>query len=244
MEGHDGIETLCGDFRDIEKIHDFLSEQLLKSEQKQESAPLAAEREPLRQREQDSCVSPSEPSAKSEGKSGCYPVPLHLFEYFTNTCPEAINSIEKRFGVKIESHASSLNEVCLYFISSQSGDVRAAEETFARKFQEIIGNMDQKCVALADKKQANKIKQEFFHQGMLPIKENEGELPFPATQDNISAAGHFLAPRISESRVKVPVKILTSMRIKNGIEVDTAHYKLLEAELLQAISEIGKCGGR
>lgn len=239
MKGQDGIETVCGSFRDIEKIHNFLSEQLLKSEQKQESAPLATERQPLRQQDQDSCASPSEPRAKSEGKSGCYKVPLPLFEHFTKTCPETINSIEKRYGVKMKIQESSSNEVSLYFISSQSGDLRAAHDAFAGEFQECISNTEQD-VALADKKQANKIKQGFSHQLKLPIKENEGELPLPGIQDDISAAGHFLAPQISESRVKVPVKILTPTCMKNGIEVDTAHYKFLEAELSQEISEIEK----
>nr|8R79_A Chain A, E3 ubiquitin-protein ligase DTX3L [Homo sapiens]8R79_B Chain B, E3 ubiquitin-protein ligase DTX3L [Homo sapiens]8R79_C Chain C, E3 ubiquitin-protein ligase DTX3L [Homo sapiens]8R79_D Chain D, E3 ubiquitin-protein ligase DTX3L [Homo sapiens] len=36
MEGHDGIEKVCGDFQDIERIHQFLSEQFLESEQKQQ----------------------------------------------------------------------------------------------------------------------------------------------------------------------------------------------------------------
>lgn len=234
MEGRDGIETVCGDFRDIEKIHDFLSEQLLKSEQKQEPAPLATEREPFHQQGQDSCASPSEPRAKSGGKSSCHKVPLPLFVYFTKTCPETISSIEKRFGVEIKSQENSPNEVSLHFISSQSGDLRAAQDTFVREFQECISNVEQN-VALA-----TKIKQGFSHQLKLPIKENEGEFPLPGIQDDISAAGHFLAPQLSESRVKAPVKILTPKCLKNGIEVDTAHYKFLEAELLQEVSEIEK----
>ncbi|EPQ03059.1 E3 ubiquitin-protein ligase DTX3L [Myotis brandtii] len=234
MEGYDGIEKVCGDFRDIEKIHGFLSEQLLKSEQKQESAPLTTEREPLHQQDQNSCVSPSEPRTKSEEKSRGYTVPLPLFEYFKNIYPEKINSIEKRFGVKIKSQESSPNMVSLYFTSSQSGDLRAAEETFVSEFQKSIGNMEQECVALADKKQANKVNQGFYHQlKKLFVKENEGELPLHGTQDDISAAGHFLAPQISESLVKVPVKILPPTCMMNGIEVDMAHYTFLEAELLQ-----------
>lgn len=239
-EGSDGNEKVCGDFRDIEKIHGFLSEQLLKSEQKQESAPLTTERESLHQQDQKSRVSPSEPRTKSEGKSSCHTVPLPLFEYFKNTYPEIINSIEKSFGVKIKSQESSPNMVSLYLTSSQSGDLRAAEETFVSIFQKSIGNMQSEYVALADKKQASEVNQGFYHQRKLFVKEDEGELPHPGTQDDISAAGHFLAPQISESLVKVPVKILASACMMNGIEVDTAHYKLLEAELLQEISEIEK----
>lgn len=241
MEGCNGIEKVCGDYRDIEKIHGFLNEQLLKSEQKQESAPLTTEMEPFHQQDQNSCVSLSEPGRKSEGKSRCYTVSLFLFEYFKNAYPEKINLIEKRFGVKIKIQESSPNMVSLYFTSSQSGDLRAAEETFADEFQKSIGNTVQEYVALADKNQANKINQGFDYQlKKLSIKKNEGELPLPGIQDDISAAGHFLAPISSESYVKVPVKILIPTCMMNGIEVDMAHYKFLEAELFQEISEIEK----
>lgn len=244
MEGSDGIEKVCGDFRDIEKIHGFLSEQLLKSEQKWESSPLTTEREPLHQQDQNSCVSPSEPRKESEGKSSFCSVPLPLFEFFKNTYPEKINSIERKFGVKMKSQESSPGMVSLYFTSSQSGDLRAAEETFVSEFQKSIGNREQEYAALADKKQANKGNQGFFYPiTKFFVRENEGELPFAGTQDDISAAGHFLAPQVPqdpESLVKVPVKILTPGCTRNGIEVDTAHYRLLEAELLQEISEIEK----
>ncbi|KAF6118367.1 deltex E3 ubiquitin ligase 3L [Phyllostomus discolor] len=237
IEGYNGIERVRGDFQDIEKIHGFLSEQLLKSERKHESSPLTTEREPLQQG-QNSCVSPSEPKTKSEGKSNCYEVPLLLFEYFKYTYPGKMDSVEKRFGMKIKSRESSPDMVSLDFTSSQSSDIRSAEESFIHEFQQSIGTMKKVCVALADSKQANKIKQKLSCQFQkLYIKENGGELILMGTHDDVSAARHFIASQISESPVEAPVKILT-LCTRNRIEVDTAQYKLLEAELLQEISEI------
>ncbi|XP_066204008.1 E3 ubiquitin-protein ligase DTX3L [Saccopteryx leptura] len=241
MEGYNGIEKVCGDLRDIEKIHDFLNEQLLESERKPESSPLTTETNSLHHQDQNSWVSPSEPNPKSEEKSNCFEVPSALFEYFTYTHPKKMDSIEKMFGIKIKVQESSPNVVSLDFTSSQPGNLKAALESFVSEFQKCIGSVEQECVALADRGKANKIKQDLSHRfTKLLIKENGGELTLLGTQDDISAARRFLAPRIPESRVKAPVKIQTSKCMMNAIEVDTAHYKILEAELLQAISEIEK----
>ncbi|XP_058411904.1 E3 ubiquitin-protein ligase DTX3L-like [Diceros bicornis minor] len=241
MGGHDGIEKVCGDFRDIEKIHHFFSKQLLESEQKQESSPLTTEREPLLQQDWNSCVSLSEPKPRSDEKNNRFEVPLPFFEYFKYTSPDKIDSLERRFGVKIKTQESSPNMIYLDFTSSQSDHLEAACDYFASEFQRIVGTLGQECLAFPDSKQANRIKQELNHQfSKLYIREKGGELTLLGTQDDIAAARHFLASKISASLVKAPVKITTSGDTMNGINVDTAHYKLLEAELLQEISEIEK----
>lgn len=237
-EGYDGIEMVWGDFEDIEKIHSFLSEQLLKSERKYESSLLTTESEPIHQQGQNSCVSPSDPKTRSEEKSRHYEVPLPFFEYFQYTYPEKMDSIEKRLGIKIKSQESS-NEVSIDFTLSPSGDIRVAQESFISEIQTFIGTMEQKCIALADSKQANKIKQELSHKfSKLLIKENGGELTLFGTPGDISAATHFLSLQISESLDKAPVEIRTLGCLMNGIEVDTVHYQLLKAELLQKKREI------
>lgn len=237
MEGYDGIEKVCGDFEDIEKIHGFLSEQLLKSERKHESSLWATEREPIHQQGQNSCVSPSDPKTRSEEKSNHYEVPLPLFEYFTSVYPKNMDSVEKGLGIKIKSQESS-NVVSIDFTSSQSGDIRVAQESFISEIQKIIGTLELQSIALADSKQANKIKQKLSHKfPKVLIKENGRQLTLVGTQDDISAARYFLAPQINESFVGAPVEILT-VGITNGIEVDTARYMLLEAELAQDILEI------
>ncbi|XP_019508261.1 PREDICTED: E3 ubiquitin-protein ligase DTX3L [Hipposideros armiger] len=238
VEGYDGIKVVCGDFEDIEKIHGFLSEQLLKSERKHESSLLTTEREPIHQQGRNSCVSPSDPKTRSEEKSNHYEVPLPLFEYFQYTYPEKMDSIEKRLGIKIKRRESS-NEVSIDFTSSPSSDIRVAQESFISEIQKSIGTLEQKCIALADSKQANKIKQELSHKfSKLLIKQNGGELTLFGTQGDISAATHFLSLQIPESLDKAPVEIQILGCLMNGIEVDTVHYQLLKDELLQKIREI------
>lgn len=240
-EGYNGIETVCGDFKDIEKIHDFLNEQLLKSEQKHESSPLRTERETIYQQDQNRCVSSFDPNTRSEEKSYHCEVPLPLFEYskYTEKYPEKIDSEEKGFGVKIKSQESSPNSVSADFTSGHSGNLGAAQESFISETQKSVGTLQQERVALADSKQANK--QELNHQfTKLYVEEHGGELTLHGTQDNILAAKHIPASHISESLVKAPVTISNLRGITRRLEIDTAHYKLLEAELVQEISEIEK----
>ncbi|XP_012497473.1 PREDICTED: E3 ubiquitin-protein ligase DTX3L [Propithecus coquereli] len=238
MEGHNGIEKVCGDFQDIEKIYHFLSEQFLESERKHESSSSKTERKKaLGEQDWDSYISPSEPETKSQEKNNCFEVPLPFFEYFKFTRPDKIDSIEKRFGINVEIQESSPNMISLDFTSGQSGDLEAARESFVSEFQKSTELLKQECVSLADNKQANKIKRELNHQyTKLLIKEKGRELTLLGTQDDISAAKQ----KISEALVKAPVRILTPGCMLNGIEVDTACYKVLEAELLQEISEIEK----
>ncbi|XP_008706473.2 E3 ubiquitin-protein ligase DTX3L [Ursus maritimus] len=242
MEGDDGIEKVSGTFGDIEKIHHFLNKQLQEMGCKHESSPLTTERKPLYQQDQKSCVSPFKPKTRAEDKSNHLEIPLPFFEYFQVAYPDKIDSIQKRFGVKIKTiEESSLNTVHLDFTSNQSGDLKAARESFVSEFQKTIGSLEQKCVAFADSKQANKIKQELNQRfTKLLIKQKGGELTLLGTQDDISAARYFFALKASESLVTEPVKISTPKCMMNGIEVDRAHYTLVKAEFLQEMIAIGK----
>ncbi|XP_041620418.1 E3 ubiquitin-protein ligase DTX3L isoform X1 [Vulpes lagopus] len=239
MEGHDGIEKVCGTFGDIEKIHHFLKEQLQESGHKHESSLWTGEREPRPQQHQNSCVSPSQPTTRAEGKSSHLEIPLPFFEYFQYIYPDTINSIQKRFGVKITVQESSLNTVDLDFTSNQSGDLEAAKESFVSEFQKTAGLLEQECVAFEDSKQANEIKQELNQRfPKLLIKEKGRELTLLGTQDDISSARYFFTLKDPENLVMGPVKISALTCLINGIEVDTARYKLVEAELLQKVKEI------
>ncbi|XP_036739408.2 E3 ubiquitin-protein ligase DTX3L [Manis pentadactyla] len=239
MEGNDGIEKVYGNFRDIEKIHEFLIAQLLKSKQKHDSSPVTTQREPFHL--QDRCVSPSEQKITLAEKSNHYEVSLPSLEYFRYIYPDKIDSIEKKFGIKIKIQETSPNMGYVDFTSSQAGDLKAAHESFASEFQKSAGTLNQVCITLADSQQAKEVKQQLNHQfTKLLIKQKGGELTLLGPLDDTSAAKHFFASKMTESHVKVPMKILTPRHMMNGIEVDTARYKLLEAELLPAISEIEK----
>nr|XP_020023583.1 E3 ubiquitin-protein ligase DTX3L isoform X1 [Castor canadensis] len=235
MEGNDGIEKVRGNFKDIEKIYHFLSGQLMKSEQKQESSPSSMERKPPDQQGWDSCFFPSEPKTRSQEKSNTFEVSLPFFEYFRHTCPGKIDSIEKRFGVNIKTQEKSPNVVYINVTANQSGDLDAALGSFVSEFQKSTEALKQDYVSLQDNKQANEIKQELNHCfSKLLIKEEGGMLTLLGNQDDISAAKE----KISESCNKAPVKILAPSCMMDILKVDTTLYKVLEAELFQEIPKI------
>ncbi|XP_005386571.1 PREDICTED: E3 ubiquitin-protein ligase DTX3L [Chinchilla lanigera] len=234
VEGPNGIESVCGDFEDIKKIHQFLSMQLLEGEQKQESSPSTIERKLPGPHDCDRRFSPSESKTRSEEKDSPFKVPSSLFEYFKYTCPDKIDWIEKRFGVNIKIQESSSSMVYVLFTCGESGDLEAARESFVSEFQKKTESLKQECVPVEDRKQAHEIKQKLSHCfPKLLIKEHREGLTLLGTVDDITAAKQT----ISEGFVKVPVKIVAPSSMMNAVEIDTAHYKLLKAELLQEIAE-------
>ncbi|XP_036059408.1 E3 ubiquitin-protein ligase DTX3L [Onychomys torridus] len=242
VEGDDGIAKVCGNFRDIEKIHHFLSMQLLESEQKQKYPPQKyptsdVEREPPNQQDQVRGFSSSEPKAKLEDVlKNCFEVSALLLEYFRHTYPGRIQSIEKKFGVNIEIRDSAPNMVSVRFTSRQSDNLHfeAACESFVKDFQKCTQALKQDCVSLEDPQKAKELRQEL--KGCFPkllIKGTGEMLTLLGSQADISAA----KAKVSQTSLKTPVKIMAS-GYKTGIEVDSTHFKLLKPELLQEISEI------
>ncbi|XP_060054252.1 E3 ubiquitin-protein ligase DTX3L isoform X2 [Erinaceus europaeus] len=239
MMGNNGIEKVCGDLRDIEKIHHFFSNQLLEHGLKPVSSTLTRDSEPYPEPGWGSSVSAFEPKTKSKEKIDHLEVPLLYFEYFKLNFPNKIDQIEEKFGIKIKIQKSSLKMVSLGFISRQLGDSGAALQYFDSEFQKAIEPLQKEHVTVTDSKLANKVKQELSlcFKNLL-IKGEETGLTLVGTQGDISAAKH-LASQVSDYLAKVPVKILPGY-MANGIGVDIAHYKLLKSELCQELAEIEK----
>ncbi|XP_055965379.1 E3 ubiquitin-protein ligase DTX3L [Sorex fumeus] len=259
MEGINGIEKVCGDFRDIQNIYHYLSSQVLDHEPKHGSSTFLKERQllslpnrsssvtSLEERqlrhpsESSSSITPLKPETRSETKSSRFEIPLLFFEYFKYIFPNKIDSIEKKFGVKIKTQENVPNYIYLEFIASQSDDIDSALESFVGEFQKITACLGEERITSPDNKESHKIKKKLALQfEKLLIKENGRELILIGTQDDITAAKHFLASLTPDSLTKVSLKILPPGYMVNGIEVDTSQYKLLIDELCQAISEIEK----
>ncbi|KAM4888328.1 E3 ubiquitin-protein ligase DTX3L-like isoform 1-T1 [Thomomys bottae] len=229
MEGEDGIEKVCGDFRDIEKIHHFLSMQLIKHEQKQVSSLSILESTPPDMQDSDSNLYTSEPNTISEDKG--FKVPLPYFEHFMHTCPDIIDSIRKQFGVNLKTQEIPPSEVYIDFIPGPAGDQDAAQEYFAKEFQKNTESLHQDCISLAGSKWTKEELSDCFTK--LLIKEQGEMLTLLGTQHDISAAKQ----KISENFVKISVKMPFRSWV-DEIEVNTLLYKLLEVELRQEIQEI------
>lgn len=231
MQGPEGIVKVCGDFQEIEKIHHFLSEQLLQSK----PSPPTTERKSHEEQDCGSHLAASKPHTRSGERQNHYEIPLPFFEYFNYVCPHKIDWIKKTFGVDIRTAPSSPNKVYLDFVASPSGDLEGAREFYASEFQKITESLTQEHISLADNTQANKMKQKLSSQfTKLLIKEDGRHLTLLGTQGDIAEAKQ----KISDRNVKTSVKILTSSGMADGIEVDINCYQLLENELVHDCSEI------
>lgn len=240
VEGEDGIAKVYGSFKDIEKIHHFLSVKFLESEQKQKYpthkyTPSDVEREPPNQQDLGRDFSSLEPKTGLEDVSeNCFKVPLLFLEYFRHAYPGRIESIENKFGVSFEVRDSAPNMVSVYFNMGQPGNSEAACESFIRDFQGCIQALKQGCVSLEDPQRAMELRQELDRCfPKLLIKEQGRKLTLLGSQADISAA----TEKVSQNSFKTPVKIMSSGYM-TGIEVDSTHFNLLKPALLQEISEI------
>lgn len=266
MEGSKGIEKVCGDFKDIEKIYHYLSKQLLDNELKCGSSAFLEDWQLLHPPTWNNSVNllerqlhhpsssnnnislpherqlliPSESQNRSEEKTVYCEIPLLFFEYFKYVSPNKLESIEREFGIKIKIQECSPS-VHLDFIKNQSDNCNLALDSFASEFQKVTAALKEEHMIIPDNEKPHKIKQKLVHQfEKLLIKENKKGLTLIGTPDDITAAKQLLAPPTPESLTKVSLKILPPGYMANGIGVDTPQYKLLRTELCQKISEIEK----
>ncbi|KAL1789185.1 E3 ubiquitin-protein ligase DTX3L [Sigmodon hispidus] len=217
VEGDDGIAKVCGNFKDIEKIHHFLSVELLESEQKQKYSP---------QKYLPSNVEKEPPNH--------FEVSVCLLDSFRHACPGRIEAIEKKFGVNIEFRDSSPNVVSVGFIPSKSGKPEAASASFIRDFQKHTQALKQDCISLEDPERAKELRRELNRCfPKLLIREEGKKLTLLGSQADISAA----TEKVSQTSIQRPVKIMASGYM-TGIEIDSTYFKLLYPELLKEISEI------
>ncbi|CAH6792301.1 E3 ubiquitin-protein ligase DTX3L [Phodopus roborovskii] len=240
VEGKDGIAKVCGNFKDIETIHHFLSVQLLESELKQKYPPQkyppsSVEREPPNQEDFGRNFSSSEPKVRQEDVfENCFEVSVLFLEYFRHAYPGRMQSIEKEFGVNVQVRDSAPNMVSVDFTTSQSGNIEAACDSFVKDFQKCTQALKQDCVSLEDPQTAKELRVELNRCfPKLLIKGQGRMLTLLGSQADISAA----KVKVSQTSVKMPVKIMIS-GYKTGIEVDSTYFNLLKPELLQEILEI------
>ncbi|XP_041911754.1 E3 ubiquitin-protein ligase DTX3L-like [Arvicola amphibius] len=239
VKGEDGIAKVCGSFKDIEKIHRFLSVQLLESEQKQKYSmhkhtPYDVEIEPPNQQDLGRGFSSWDPATGLDVSERCFEVYVFFLEYFRRACPGRIESIEKEFGVNIEVQDSAPNMASVHFTTGQPGNLEAACESFIRDYQRCTQALKQDCVFLEDPQRAMELRQELNRCfPKLLIKRQGRKLTFLGSQADISAAAEKVSQTSSKTSMTMYLDYLT------GIKIDSStFFNLLKPALLQEFSEI------
>ncbi|XP_074134743.1 E3 ubiquitin-protein ligase DTX3L-like [Sminthopsis crassicaudata] len=235
--GQDGIEKVIGDYQDIEKIYQFLNEKILGNDQKEDFSYSASARE-IEHIMSDECdvpILPSNPTQTAE-ESDPITVPSHLYEYFKYFFAETLDRIESEHQVRINSTlVYPTGNVCLEFEPAKSGDRKAAQEAFTREFQREMQNVSRQDVHFTDSKLAfdvQKTLSDMFQN--LHVKAEGKVLMLWGNPQDILGAQHFIEANFSRTQ---PEEMMASQNMmRNGIEVDTAHWRLL----CQEITEIEK----
>ncbi|XP_043829818.1 E3 ubiquitin-protein ligase DTX3L-like [Dromiciops gliroides] len=229
----DGTETVIGDYQDIEKIYQFLSEKMMEKEQKEDLAHSASARESDQNMPND-CDSPTLPSKtkhRTEEESDFVLVPSHLYEYFKYFFTETLDRIESDYQVHIKSTMTyPTGNVSLEFETNNPEDRKAAQETFTRLFQREIQNVIRQDIHFADNKLALDVQKtltEMFK--YLHVKVEGKVLILWGNPQDIFKAQHFIESNFSR---KQSVGMMASQNmLENQVEIDTTHLRILRQEI-------------
>ncbi|XP_072482630.1 E3 ubiquitin-protein ligase DTX3L-like [Notamacropus eugenii] len=228
--GHDGPERVIGEFEDIEKIYRYLSDTMLGHDRKEDysySASASEIEEPM-PNECNSLVLYSNPKRADEDLD-LLSVPAHLYEYFKYFFAETLDRIEVEHEVRIKSAlVYPSGNVSLDFETNRMWDKEAAKEAFTRTFQREIQNMTQKDVSVSENKlvlDMQKTLSDMFQN--LHIKADDKDLVLWGDQKEVYEAQKF----IEQNYNKKSGEAAASAKKNTGIEVDTAHWRVLGQEI-------------
>ncbi|KAM8966014.1 E3 ubiquitin-protein ligase DTX3L-like [Sarcophilus harrisii] len=234
IEGsHDGTETLIGNYQDIEKINRFLNEKMLGSDQKEEFPHSASAREVEHKMpsDYDNPIPHSNPKRRAAEESDLISIPSHLYEYFKYFFAETLDRIEREHQVHIKNTvAYPTGNVCLDFKTSKSGDRKAAKEAFTRAFQREIQNVTHQVVHFTNEKLAPEAQKTLTDMFKKIYSKVEGKtIILLGHRKDVLEAQHFTEANFS---CKQPPKIMVAQnKMKNGIEIETVHFRLLHQEI-------------
>ncbi|NXX38554.1 DTX3L ligase, partial [Tricholaema leucomelas] len=224
----DGSEKLTGDFTDIEKAYHYFKDILAGSHPNHEFSH-----------------SESKNYLKAENamdieEMDVVRVPSALYEYFSHVCQKDIKVLCKHCGVCIRSEDD--NGVTSIYFSSDKGpaSIQKANETFTRIFQESVQNLRQEKIPVANSYTiTDKIMQLNARFSNLLVKEEENQLLLRGPASELLAAKKFLSGDDENNQAENNIKMSSELyQYKNGIEVDSSLFKLLETILSKEIEVI------
>ncbi|XP_069717597.1 E3 ubiquitin-protein ligase DTX3L [Phaenicophaeus curvirostris] len=224
-----GSEKLTGDFTDIEKAYHYFKDIL------EGNAP-------------NHDFSHSESKKGLEDENGLntedtseFTVPSALYEYFNHTCKEEIKILRESFGVCIRSKDRYDGNTSVCFTSDKSpASIQKANDFFIRTFQEKIKDLKQEKIPITNSYTLTETIMELNARfSNLLAKEEGDQLLLRGPASEISAAKKFLAGKRENSQAEKNMKISSELyKYKNGIEVDTSVFKLLETVLTKEVEDI------
>ncbi|NXC07345.1 DTX3L ligase, partial [Orthonyx spaldingii] len=224
-----GMETLTGDFTDIEKAYHYFED-------------ILAGKDP----NHDFSHSEYENGLKDENglnteEMNELTLVTALYEYFSHTRKKEIKELHERFGacIRIKGH---YKDCTVIYISSDGNPalLQAANDFFIRTFQETTKDLTQKKVPVRNshtlRETILKLNERF--RNLLALEEGS-QLLLRGPLSEILAAQKFLEEEDKNSQAEKNMKISSEQyKYRNGIEVDASVFKLLETILSKEIDNI------
>ncbi|NXC68083.1 DTX3L ligase, partial [Anhinga anhinga] len=225
----DGSEKLTGDFTDIEKAYHYFKDILAGNDTNHDFS----HSESKNGLKDENCPNTEEINELT--------VLSPLYEYFSYTCKEQIETLREHFGVCIRTEDCSNGITLVRFTSDKSpASIQRANEYFIKTFQKSVQDLKQEKIPITNSYTLNetimKLNARFSN---LLAKEERNELLLRGSASQILAAKKFLAEESEKSQAEKNMKISSELyEYRNGIEVDASAFKLLETILSEEMEDI------
>ncbi|NXO77607.1 DTX3L ligase, partial [Sitta europaea] len=223
-----GCEKLTGDFTDIEKAYHYFED-------------ILAGKDPNHDFSHSECKNGfKDENGLNTKEMDEFTVVTALYEYFSHTCKEKIEELQKKFGACITIKSRDENNTLINISSEKSpASLKLASDFFISNFQESTKDLTQKKVPITNsyplKETIMKLNEKFRN---LLAKEEGNQLLLRGPESEILAAQKFLEEEGENCQAEKNMKISERYKYRNGIEVDASVFKLLETVLSKEIENI------
>ncbi|KAJ1175764.1 hypothetical protein NDU88_001050 [Pleurodeles waltl] len=218
-----GIETITGTYKDIEKIYQCFQDLLQK---KQENTEFSH--------------SGLNGSLEFDEKEFSISVSSAQYEYFNHVCLRKIEELKQRFCIRIDCSDNSDGTISLHFIALRDGcQVEKAYQSYVSLFQKVIEDWSQEVIELPDQSRVGdiaKILNEKYKR--ILTKKTTNSLILRGPKQELMEVKKQLK-YIKKEQVASPVALaIQTHRRTNGIEVDFNQLQLCRELIEKDIKEI------
>ncbi|XP_053124188.1 E3 ubiquitin-protein ligase DTX3L [Hemicordylus capensis] len=229
-----GIEKVTGDYIDIEKLHHYFESYLGYF---QRSSRFSHHKRENGLEEMNVEEDGGKGRENVQDREFDMEVPSAVFEYFGHTCQEKIEELWQKFNVKLMSKERGDGLTSIRFTADGNPRfIEKAQQIFVTDFQKVAADLKQETVSFPDHQQCTKALEMLNTKSKsVLVKRNKNELILRGPSREIADAKEFMEEMREGNIIKSAVH-----SVKNGIEVVTNVFEVLEPKLAKEIEAINK----
>ncbi|XP_078538548.1 E3 ubiquitin-protein ligase DTX3L isoform X2 [Lissotriton helveticus] len=218
-----GIETITGTYKDIEKIYQCFQDLHLRKQEGREYLP-----------------SRLNGSLEFEKNELSVSVSSAQYEYFNHVCLQKIEELKQRFHVRIDCSNNSDDMSSLHFIAlHDGGQVEKAHQSYVYLFQKTMVDWSQEVIELTDRNHLDyvaKMLNEKYKQ--ILTKKTTNSLILRGPKQELLEVKKSLKSMKKEQVVKPVDFAIQTHKRTNGVEVDLNQFQLCRDLMEKDIKEI------